>query len=169
MFIGRSIQWLAPSRRSKRFSDQAFPADGEPLAPPRLARFLEEAQITGQLEHPGIVPVHEIGVTAQGHAYFTMSLVEGRNLSVALSASDSDGPAPLVFGESNNLPNGGGILTDNGNGSGTFTLNPNFPSAGTYNISVTASDSNLTDVESFTLTVLDINQQPAVVPVGDHG
>ena len=45
-----------------------------------LARFLEEAQVTGQLDHPGIVPVHELGLDAQGHVYFTMKLVRGRTL-----------------------------------------------------------------------------------------
>lgn len=45
-----------------------------------LCRFLEEAQITGQLEHPGIVPVHEIGTDAQGQIYYTMPLVQGRDL-----------------------------------------------------------------------------------------
>jgi serine/threonine protein kinase/WD40 repeat protein len=45
-----------------------------------LCRFLEEAQITGQLEHPGIVPVHEIGTDAQGQVYYTMPLVRGRDL-----------------------------------------------------------------------------------------
>ncbi len=49
-------------------------------SPKILARFLEEAQVTGQLDHPGIVPVHEIGLDAQGRLYFTMKLVEGRDL-----------------------------------------------------------------------------------------
>jgi len=44
-----------------------------------LARFLEEAQITGQLEHPGIVPVHDLGLDAEGRAFFTMPLVRGRD------------------------------------------------------------------------------------------
>ncbi|MBA3697316.1 MAG: protein kinase [Planctomycetes bacterium] len=43
-------------------------------------RFVEEAQITGQLEHPGIVPVHELGVDRQGKPFFTMKLVNGRSL-----------------------------------------------------------------------------------------
>jgi WD40 repeat protein len=47
----------------------------------RTARFLEEAQITGQLDHPGIVPVHELGLDAQGRLFFTMRLVKGRTLS----------------------------------------------------------------------------------------
>ena len=46
----------------------------------RRARFLEEAQITGQLDHPGIVPVHELGLDSQGQLYFTMKLVKGRDL-----------------------------------------------------------------------------------------
>ncbi len=45
-----------------------------------LARFLEEAQITGQLDHPGIVPVHEVGLDSDGRVYFTMKLVKGRDL-----------------------------------------------------------------------------------------
>ena len=42
--------------------------------------FLREAQITGQLDHPNIVPVHELGTDETGHLYFTMKLVEGRTL-----------------------------------------------------------------------------------------
>lgn len=53
--------------------------DGKTRA--RLGRFLEEAQITGQLEHPNIVPVHEIGMDSHGHWYFTMKLVNGEALS----------------------------------------------------------------------------------------
>ncbi len=46
----------------------------------RLSRFLEEAQITGQLDHPGIVPVHDIGIDDQGHVFYTMQLVNGFDL-----------------------------------------------------------------------------------------
>ncbi|MCA8917985.1 MAG: tetratricopeptide repeat protein [Planctomycetes bacterium] len=49
-----------------------------------LRRFIEEAQITGQLEHPNIVPVHELGADAQGRIYFTMKLVRGKPLSVII-------------------------------------------------------------------------------------
>jgi serine/threonine protein kinase/formylglycine-generating enzyme required for sulfatase activity len=45
-----------------------------------LGRFLEEAQITGQLDHPGIVPVHELGLDAKRQVYFTMKLVQGSDL-----------------------------------------------------------------------------------------
>jgi serine/threonine protein kinase/formylglycine-generating enzyme required for sulfatase activity len=47
-----------------------------------LGRFLEEAQVTGQLDHPGIVPVHELGLDHDGRVYFTMRLVKGDDLRV---------------------------------------------------------------------------------------
>ncbi len=50
-----------------------------------VLRFLEEAQITGQLDHPNIPPVHEVGVDASGIHYFTMKLVEGRTLEEMLA------------------------------------------------------------------------------------
>lgn len=50
-----------------------------------VARFLEEAQVTGQLDHPGIVPVHELGVDEEGRAFFTMRLVRGRDLGEILA------------------------------------------------------------------------------------
>ena len=46
----------------------------------QLLRFIEEAQITGQLEHPNIVPVHELGVSDSGRIYYTMKMVEGVTL-----------------------------------------------------------------------------------------
>lgn len=58
-----------------------------------LDRFLEEAQVTGQLEHPGVVPVHELGLDEEGRAYFTMRLVRGRNLAEIFGqvAREADG------------------------------------------------------------------------------
>ena len=54
---------------------------GTPLVAPRtLGRFLEEARITGQLDHPGVVPVHELGLGEDGRVYFTMRLVRGEDL-----------------------------------------------------------------------------------------
>jgi serine/threonine-protein kinase len=46
-----------------------------------LARFVEEAQIGGKLQHPGIVPVYELGLRPQGQPYFTMKLVKGRTFA----------------------------------------------------------------------------------------
>jgi WD40 repeat protein/serine/threonine protein kinase len=48
------------------------------------ARFLREARITGQLEHPGIVPVYELGQRKDGNTYYTMKLVRGETLAARL-------------------------------------------------------------------------------------
>jgi serine/threonine-protein kinase len=54
---------------------------GNPIA---WARFLEEARITGQLEHPGIVPVYELKGQAQDQQpFYTMRFIRGRTLSAA--------------------------------------------------------------------------------------
>jgi serine/threonine-protein kinase len=48
---------------------------------PYVHRFLEEAQVTAQLDHPGVVPVHELGADDDGQIFFTMKLVKGRTLA----------------------------------------------------------------------------------------
>ncbi len=48
--------------------------------PRRLKRFLIEAKITGQLDHPGVVPVHELGEGDDGRPFFTMRMVQGDEL-----------------------------------------------------------------------------------------
>ncbi|MCA8938392.1 MAG: protein kinase, partial [Planctomycetes bacterium] len=53
---------------------------------PATQRFIEEAQITGQLEHPNIVPIHEIGYDASGRLFFTMKRVQGQSLGDVLDA-----------------------------------------------------------------------------------
>ncbi|MDW8373862.1 MAG: bifunctional serine/threonine-protein kinase/formylglycine-generating enzyme family protein [Planctomycetota bacterium] len=45
-----------------------------------LERFLAEAQVTAQLEHPNIVPIHDLGVMQDGTVYFTMKYIEGESL-----------------------------------------------------------------------------------------
>jgi serine/threonine protein kinase/formylglycine-generating enzyme required for sulfatase activity len=46
-----------------------------------VARFVEEAQATSQLQHPGIPPVHELGRLPDGRLYFTMREVRGRTFA----------------------------------------------------------------------------------------
>src|SRR5262245_2684514 len=48
-------------------------------------RFLFEARLQGQLEHPSIVPVHDLGVTSEGDVYFTMKRIRGVTLAKALT------------------------------------------------------------------------------------
>jgi len=53
--------------------------------PEMVHRFIEEAQIGGQLQHPGIVPVYELGAFADRRPYFAMKLVKGRTLADLLA------------------------------------------------------------------------------------
>jgi len=57
--------------------------------PAVVQRFIEEAQIGGQLQHPGIVPVYELGLMADDSPYFTMKLVKGRTLAAILQLRKS--------------------------------------------------------------------------------
>jgi len=61
-----------------------------------LARFAEEAQITAQLEHPNVVPVHDLGTAPDGHAYFSMKLIPGRSLETILERRRQNDPAMLA-------------------------------------------------------------------------
>jgi serine/threonine protein kinase/lipoprotein NlpI len=47
-------------------------------------RFLAEAQIAGQLEHPGVVPVHDLGTDHEGGPFYVMKLVRGGTLRDAI-------------------------------------------------------------------------------------
>jgi len=52
----------------------------------RRIHFIAEAQATSQLEHPGVPPVHEFGITDDGRVYFTMKVLRGRTLQEILDA-----------------------------------------------------------------------------------
>ena len=52
--------------------------------PEVVSRFIEEAQIGGQLQHPGIVPVYELGTFPDRRPYFAMKLVKGKTLAALL-------------------------------------------------------------------------------------
>ena len=60
-----------------------------------IARFLREAQIQGRLEHPAIVPVHEIGRDADGLPYFAMKKLTGTTLAKLLEAGTTPRQALL--------------------------------------------------------------------------
>jgi serine/threonine protein kinase len=49
-----------------------------------VLRFIDEAQLTGQLEHPNIVPVYEMGIDEQGEIFYTMKFVKGTTLDDVL-------------------------------------------------------------------------------------
>jgi serine/threonine-protein kinase len=61
------LRHVALKRLDKKYAREPFYRDG----------FVAEAQMAGQLEHPNIVPVHELAITDDGVPYFTMKLVQG--------------------------------------------------------------------------------------------
>jgi WD40 repeat protein/serine/threonine protein kinase len=90
-YLGREIalKELLPHMGSQ----DETPAGSEP-SPVRfstavIARFLQEARITGQLEHPSIVPVYELGHRHDGALYYTMKLVRGRSMSRAIRDAET--------------------------------------------------------------------------------
>jgi len=58
-----------------------------------VSRFLHEAQVISQLDHPGVVPIYDVGMDAQGHLYYTMPLIGGHDLRTIIDlvhAGDAD-------------------------------------------------------------------------------
>jgi serine/threonine-protein kinase len=53
--------------------------------PEVVQRFVEEAQVEGQLQHPGIIPVYGLGLQPDGRPFFAMKLVKGRTLAALLA------------------------------------------------------------------------------------
>ncbi len=69
-------------------------ADGSG-APGLASRLGQEAWITAQLEHPGIVPVYDAGVR-DGHPFYTMRLIRGRSLAAAAAGQSLEARLRLV-------------------------------------------------------------------------
>jgi serine/threonine-protein kinase len=68
--------------------------------PSIIARFVDEIRTVGRLEHPNIVPIHDVGVDEQGRYFFVMKYVEGETLESIiqkLAAGDPDYHARYSF------------------------------------------------------------------------
>ena len=87
-YLGRDIalKELLPHMGSTDSGDHTDPSMPSPVrfSQAVIARFLQEARITGQLEHPSIVPVYELGHRKDGALYYTMKLVRGKSMSRAI-------------------------------------------------------------------------------------
>jgi WD40 repeat protein/tRNA A-37 threonylcarbamoyl transferase component Bud32 len=79
--LDREVAWKEASPRRRPGQDAAEVARELADAERRL---LTEARITGQLEHPSIVPVYELDWNAQGRPYYTMRRIRGEDLSKVL-------------------------------------------------------------------------------------
>jgi serine/threonine-protein kinase len=61
--------------------------------PASLARFVDEVHTVGRLEHPNIVPIHDVGIDERGRFFFVMKYVDGETLETIvdkLRAGDAD-------------------------------------------------------------------------------
>jgi serine/threonine-protein kinase len=58
-----------------------------------LARFAEEVRIVGRLEHPNIVPIHDVGIDERGQHFFVMKYVDGETLEKIITRLAAGDPA----------------------------------------------------------------------------
>ncbi len=79
--LDREIAWkeLLPD------GDGSVPSEGLASSQSLIARFVREARITGSLQHPNIVPIHELGRRGDGTLYYTMRLVRGQTMTEKLA------------------------------------------------------------------------------------
>jgi serine/threonine protein kinase/formylglycine-generating enzyme required for sulfatase activity len=61
--------------------------------PGPMRRFITEARTTARLDHPGVVPVHDLGLLPDGTPCFVMKRVQGRSLKTILSGLEGGDPA----------------------------------------------------------------------------
>jgi serine/threonine protein kinase len=77
--MGRIVAVRDRSLRRRVAMKLLISPTGKPLRQ-QVDRLVAEAQTTGQLEHPNIVPVHDVGIYQDNKYYFTMKLVKGNTL-----------------------------------------------------------------------------------------
>ncbi|MGL4421674.1 MAG: serine/threonine-protein kinase, partial [Gemmataceae bacterium] len=63
--------------------------------PHAVRRFVEEAQITGQLQHPAIPPIHTVGTWHDGRPYLAMKLIKGNTLAEMIQDGTTAGRLPI--------------------------------------------------------------------------
>lgn len=60
-----------------------------------LARFIEEVRIAGRLEHPNVVPIHDVGLDANGRYFFVMKYAAGETLERIIERLQAGEPEAL--------------------------------------------------------------------------
>ena len=63
------------------------------------ARFMQEAEITGRLEHPGVVPVYGLGTYPDGRPYYAMRMIKGKSLQEAIAEFHDESASHRSAGE----------------------------------------------------------------------
>ena len=95
---GMGTVWRARDLRLEReVALKVLSEPDETLAREFAARLLAEAKILARLEHPCIVPVHDVGVLNDGRAFACMKLVRGKRLDEILDAETSEGERFSIF------------------------------------------------------------------------
>ena len=84
-FGGNKGVILVHDRETEREVAMAFIPDFRDRSKDDLEQFLREAFLTARLEHPNIVPVHDIGIDEAGSPYFIMKYLRGAPLSTILN------------------------------------------------------------------------------------
>jgi serine/threonine-protein kinase len=64
--------------------------------PGHLARFVDEVRVIGRLEHPNIVPIHDVGLDDSGRYYFVMKYVDGETLESVISRLSKGEPDAIA-------------------------------------------------------------------------
>jgi serine/threonine-protein kinase len=82
--LGRCVAMKFIGREASRSADH-------------VRRFVKEAQITAELEHPNVIPVHDRGTDGDGNPFFTMRRVDGRTLADWIEAVGHPARAPEVL------------------------------------------------------------------------
>jgi serine/threonine protein kinase len=85
---GMSTVWRARDRALDR--DVALKVLAAPAAAGVAERLVAEAKILARLDHPGIVPVHDVGVLPDGRVFYVMKRVHGRRLDELVRAGASE-------------------------------------------------------------------------------
>jgi serine/threonine protein kinase len=95
---GMGTVWRALDQKLER--EVALKVLAEPdadAARDLAARLVQEAKVLARLEHPGIVPVHDVGVLPDGRAYYAMKLVVGRRLDELVRAGITEAERFRIF------------------------------------------------------------------------
>ena len=89
---GLGIVYRARDRRTDELVALKVPMAGGWASEQGVARFLEEARVQAQVKDPGVVPVRQVGQSADGAPWYVMQLVDGPSLAARLA----EGPLPAV-------------------------------------------------------------------------
>ncbi|MFT4537820.1 MAG: sulfatase activating formylglycine-generating enzyme [Planctomycetota bacterium] len=96
--LSEGAQWTVVEVEDRDLHRQlVMKVQSKPLDPERdasaIQRLLAEAQINAKLDHPGIIPIHDLGLTEDGRLYYTMQRVRGDHLAQVCSRLHARGEA----------------------------------------------------------------------------